>query len=72
MHEVVFGSKVVLVVGLVYLPDIVQKAFERLFIAILIEQGGERFIQLVKDNCNKKALCRSKAPLWVKVDGKLK
>ena len=68
MHEVVFGSKVVLVVGLVYLPDIVQKAFERLFIAILIEQRRGCFIQFVEDNCNKKALCRSKTPLWVKVN----
>ena len=72
LHEVEFGTEIVLVVRFVYLPDIVQKAFERLSAAVLIEQRRGCFIQFVEDYCNKKALCRCKTPLWVKVDGKLK
>ena len=68
LHEVEFGTEIVLVVRFVYLPDIVQKLFECLSIAVLIEQRWECLVQFVEDNCNKKALCRSKTPLWVKVN----
>ena len=38
LHEVVLSVEVIGVVGLVYLANVVQKAFERLSIAVLIEQ----------------------------------
>lgn len=36
------------VVGFVYLPDVVQKAFEGFPLAVLVEQGGEGFVELVE------------------------
>lgn len=40
--------QIVGIVGVVDLPDIVQEAFERLFIAILIEHGRESLVELVE------------------------
>ena len=48
LYEVVFGVQIVGIVGVVDLPDIVQEAFERLFIAILIEHGRESLVELVE------------------------
>lgn len=47
-HEVVLRTQIVAVVLLVYLSNIVQKAFERFSAAVLVEQGGERLVQLVE------------------------
>lgn len=48
LYEVVFGVQIVGIVGVVDLPDIIQEAFERLFIAILIEHGRESLVELVE------------------------
>ena len=48
LHEVVLRPEIVGVVGRVNLLNVVQKAFERLSIAVLIEQGRERLVQLVE------------------------
>lgn len=48
LHEVVLRTEVVGVVGVVYLPNIIQKGFERLSIAVRIQQGRERLVELVE------------------------
>ena len=48
LYEVVFGVQIVGIVGVVDLLYIVQEAFERLFIAILIEHGRESLVELVE------------------------
>ena len=42
--EVVLRTQIVVVVLLVYLSNIVQKAFERFSAAVLVEQGRERIV----------------------------
>ena len=48
LYEVVFGVQIVGIVGVVDFLYIVQEAFERLFIAILIEHGRESLVELVE------------------------
>ena len=48
LYEVVFGVQIVGIVGVVDFLDVVQEAFERLFIAILIEHGRESLVELVE------------------------
>ena len=48
LYETVFCPKVVPVVGLVNLPYIIQKTFERLSISILIKQARECLVELVE------------------------
>ena len=48
LYEVVFGVQIVGIVGVVDLLDVIQKAFERLFVAILIEHGRESLVELVE------------------------
>ena len=48
LHKVVLCPEVAPIIGFVNLPDIVQKAFERFSIAVLIQQGGEGFVQFME------------------------
>lgn len=48
LYEVVFSVQIVGIVGVVDLLDVIQKAFERLFVAILIEHGRESLVELVE------------------------
>ena len=48
LYEIVLGPKVVGVIGLVDLPDIVQKPFERLSISVLVDERRERLVHLVE------------------------
>ena len=48
VSKVVLGAEVVLIVGFVDRLNVIQKAFEGLSNAILIEQGGEGLIELVE------------------------
>ena len=48
VSKVVLGAQVVLIVGFVDRLNVIQKAFEGLSNAILIEQGGEGLIELVE------------------------
>ena len=48
LYEVVFCMQIVGVVGVVDLLNVIQKAFERLFITILIEHGRKSLVELVE------------------------
>lgn len=48
MDEVVFGMEIVGIVGLVNLLNVIQKLFECLSIAVLIEQGRESLVQFME------------------------
>ena len=48
LHEVEFRPQVVRVVGGVNALHVLQEAFERLSVAVLIQQGGERLVQLME------------------------
>lgn len=48
MHEVILSAQIVAVVGLVNLLNVVIKLFERLSIAVLIEEGWEGLVELVE------------------------
>ena len=47
-HEVVFGTEIVGIIGLVDAPDIVEETFERLSNAILIKKGRESLVELME------------------------
>lgn len=48
LYEVVLRTEIVGVVGLVDLTNIIQKGFERLSVAIRIQQGRERLVEFVE------------------------
>lgn len=48
LYEVVLRTEIVGVVGLVDLTNIIQKGFERLSVAVRIQQGRERLVEFVE------------------------
>ena len=48
LAEVIFRTKVVLVVGTVYLLNVIQKLFEWFSIAVLVDERRERLIVFVE------------------------